>query len=451
MSYCENCGAELKEGALFCGKCGEKVEGVPGGTIAEETKTSAGFQKESDEAKGSKIKKIMGVRRNRIIFGVVIILVIIAVVLLSIRNYEKKKVNLNECLKVTFTGYDTVGTVKAEIDSNKFGLAVLKAQGKEKSSTTLKDYSLNDLKNDFSLASLEDSVKVTVSPTGSLKNGDTVTVSMTYNKDTAKDSGVVFVTKEEKYTVSGLKKITEIDPFKDLDVTFEGIAPNATLSMKYKGTDGLLTNYKFKADKDDKINIGDKITVTADVDADQALQQGFKVTQLTKQYTCDKADSYITKNAELKDSTIGDLKKETSDKIEARFASETSYMTISNLNYEGSYILTKKKMDGWSAPSYVYVVYSATVDPTENEKEYFTSTKVFIPVKFSNLIQKADGTQIFDTDYATMAGSTSLGNSFMAPSICGYTDPAAMYNDIITSNKDDFTYDVGSNLQQFGN
>ena len=69
-------------------------------------------------------------------------------------------------------------------------------------------------------------VNVELSKYSELSNGDKITVTYKYDNEKAKKVGIKFKGKKEKITVKGLKKVKTVDIFKDLELKFEGTAPD---------------------------------------------------------------------------------------------------------------------------------------------------------------------------------------------------------------------------------
>lgn len=423
MAFCGNCGAEVLDNSEFCGKCGQKMNNE-GSTVVE--KKQIAF-----------LGKIASLRGNKkVIRGIIVIVVIVIILVVSICVWKnsKKKVDLNNCISVEFSGYDTVGKATVDFDEEKFARAVLKAQGQNVSDSSSDYYFLMDV------------VETEVTPADTLKNGDEVTLKITYDNEVAKDYGIKFVGEEQTYTVEGLEEIKEVDPFENLSVTFSGVAPNVYISIENNSNDDYVSGLYFTADKTEGINVGDKITVSVNADKDIALQSGYKITQTSKEYTCDSADEYVSSCADIDDATLESLQKETIDHLDAYFAGDSDYISNSGWNYEGAYILTAKSISDWGNNNYVYIVYSTTVSSAEGD---FDPTVVYIPVEFSELIKAADGSETFNADSATIQGSTDLQYDWFSP-VPGYTDGATMFNDLMVASKADYTYDVSEGLQQFG-
>lgn len=62
----------------------------------------------------------------------------------------------------------------------------------------------------------------------------------------------------------------------------------------------------------------------------------------------------------------------------------------------------------------------------------------------------SDGSQNFNT-YGDIEGYTDLEYDDGWYNVDGYTDGAQMFNDLVVTQKVDYTYEVTDNLTQFGN
>ena len=369
-----------------------------------------------------------------------VVVIIAAIVAVCIYNNNKKKVNLNDCLDVTFTGYDSFGKAKAEIDYDKLSEAYTKAKGSSKSSSDWSDI----LSSGTSAYSFYSSIKVKVSPEENLKNGDTVTVTITYDEERAKKAGIKVVAKEQTFTVEGLEQLKELDPFEGLEVEFKGKAPNGRANLTYNGSDGVLSSYRFKADKSSGLSNGDKITVSLTIDDKKAAEAGYKITQTSKEYTVSGLTESVTKCDEISDDSLSKLQKQASDYIDTLGVDESQYSKSEN-KYEGIYVLSSKKSEN----NTVYLVYSVTITFVDSA---FDPVTVYMPVRFDDVYKDADGKVQCDDSYLNIPGvSVIKGNNGYMATVKGYTDGTKMFSDLITDNKANYNYDVSEGLKQFGN
>lgn len=137
------------------------------------------------------------------------------------------------------------------------------------------------------------------------------------------------------------------------------------------------------------------------------------------------------------------------DTVDAYIADYSENVVAKDTQYVGAYLLTAKDPDSWGTQNYLYLVYSATLSAKDKD---FKKTTVYYPVEFYSLIKTADGTLDFD-DYGIVGYNTLLDadGDYSWYSTKGYTDGEEMYNDIVTSNRDDYKYEISEALQEFGN
>ena len=101
------------------------------------------------------------------------------------------RIDLSDYLNALYRGSDGAGKARGDFDFSGFEKAVLA-----------------EMKSDeFDLGKLvrfESSMVITVSPDSGLKNGDKVTVSVSYDKDIAKAAGITVTGSSKTFTVKGL-------------------------------------------------------------------------------------------------------------------------------------------------------------------------------------------------------------------------------------------------------
>lgn len=154
---------------------------------------------------------------------------------------ETKEIDPFENVKVEYSGYDGYGTIDVE---------------KSEKSTAEGDGS-------------QDWFTYSCPNTGSLQNGDTVTVSVKLNgygdaDDFTRQNGYTLSQTEKEYTVSGLTATTKINPFENLEVQYDGISP----ALKVSVNEGLLTepvkgNVTFSVENTGTLKVGDTFKIQA--------------------------------------------------------------------------------------------------------------------------------------------------------------------------------------------
>ena len=380
----------------------------------------------------------------------VIAVVVVAIVALVVVKNQKKKVNINDYISVEYNGYETAGTAYVDFDETGFSEAVIKAQGKKlKNVKSLDDLDWSDLTDLMGSSNwdLIDSITFDVKPDSDLSNGDVVTVTASWNEDYEKKAGVKILSKEQEFTVEGLEEVKEVDPFEDIEVTFSGTPPYVYPNWTNNSDDDYLRYLWFNFEDYDSLDVGDTVTLTVDESEENALANGYKFTQTSKEYIVSGVDSYVTSAADISADNLDSMKNEATDVLDAYFANNNSYIGNSGFSYEGSYYLVAKNSDTWGDTNVLYLVFSTTVTSAENA---FEPTVVYFPVKYTNIMALSDGSQNFNT-YGDIEGYTDLEYDDGWDNVEGYTDGAQMFNDLVVTQKVDYTYEVTDNLTQFGN
>ena len=514
MKFCGNCGTQLNDDAIFCANCGAKIGVVSGSANTTEpaeaatpvTQEGNAVTQENEAASeagnpqgvnpqalnpgmnpqalnpgmnpqvsnpgmnpqmanqgyanpypGGNMpqqppKKPMSKKTLGIIIGAAAAVLVLIIAVVIAKNI-KKTINVNDYISVEFTGYDTVGKAEVKVDYDGLAEAVLEAQGKKLKQKDVDDYTWADLLDLLSWENyaLVDSVEPVLDQSEGLSNGDKVTVSITYDESAQKDAGVKLKVSDQQFTVEGLADVQEVDPFAELDVTYDGIAPNVRVYLQNNATDDVLyyVGYEIEDEKD-YYTEGDTFTVkVSDYDIEYALDQGYRFTQTEKEYTVDAVDKYVLNLSDLSDEELAQIQAEAQDTVDAYIADYSENVVAKDTQYVGAYLLTAKDPDSWGTQNYLYLVYSATLSAKDKD---FKKTTVYYPVEFYSLIKTADGTLDFD-DYGIVGYNTLLDadGDYSWYSTKGYTDGEEMYNDIVTSNRDDYKYEMSEALQEFGN
>ena len=250
----------------------------------------------------------------------VIAVVVVAIVALVVVKNQKKKVNINDYISVEYNGYETAGTAYVDFDETGFSEAVIKAQGKKlKNVKSLDDLDWSDLTD-----------------------------------------------------LMGSSNWDLID-----SITFD-VKPDSDLS----NGDVVTVTASWNEDYD-SLDVGDTVTLTVDESEENALANGYKFTQTSKEYTVSGVDSYVTSAADISADNLDSMKNEATDALDAYFANNNSYIGNSGFSYEGSYYLVAKNSDTWGDTNVLYLVFSTTVTSAENA---FEPTVVYFPVKYTNIM-----------------------------------------------------------------
>ena len=392
-------------------------------------------------------------KKGIIIAGGAVLLVILILVLILVNG--KKTINLEEYVTVGTDGYDGQGTAYADWKSE-LADVVLKAMGID--AKKMDEYIDNGdfLNSDSSLAKayaayekydeMMESLDLHIDRNENLSNGDKITVTITYDNELAAENDIKFTGEKYVYVVSGLEKLEAVNPFEGLTVEFTGASPQLKAELSYNGPQDFLQEYQFSIDKMENLEIGDTVTVTCNCSKEDAAYHGASLSETTKEYTVGEADAYVGTVRQLEEKGTDGMQKDAKDVIESYFARNTDQIGYKNLKYQGIYVLNQKQPNGWDSYNSIYMIYSATVTSKEDEKQ-FQTTKVYLPVQFINVILSKEGELTWDVPNE-IAGTTDLRYGWFGQ-VSGYETEKDMYQELIAQQKDGYTYEISTTLQEF--
>ncbi len=389
--------------------------------------------------------------KKALIIAIIAAAAVIALVLFI--NLKPTVVSLNKYLTITTTGYDSVGKASTIFNSEQFERDY---SGKIKAKKAFADYLRQDTDSIFSLNSasadlmaigfLEDQISGSLDKTSKLSNGDEIKYIWECNDAVIEKLFKVKLNYSDiTYTVENLKPVEKKDVFANISLNFSGIAPTGRidnvvnpegLSLKYSKTDGLSN--------------GDKITVTASIGDEGSFieKHGWLPKEMTKDYEVSGLSSYVRTISEVNGASLEAMKKEAGDQVASNIARNYASTTVTEgLAYAGSYLLTAKKPGSSSTYNHFYIVYSARVSNTNNA---FQPTTVYYPIRFDNLLVDGNGVVSYKSVSSVIGGSSLPSNSFAYWGTDGYTNGTIMYSEIITSNRNNYNYEVSPELAQFG-
>ncbi len=228
--FCENCGKNNANGAVFCEHCGAKL--TPSAPQATPYAQSAPVQAAPKVSIVDRVKQIH--KKNKFIFPGIGAAIVLAAVILIVVSILGKQVAVSDYLNVEVTGYEGYGQLDYDFDEGSFSLRALGMKEYDGYGDT-EDMSAEEVsalmekyKNKMTdLLKLEASIKITTElPEGrtssTLKNGDVIKVIVKMDEDTAKKLGITPKKMTYEFTVSGLEEIAVYSPLDNFDVVFEG-------------------------------------------------------------------------------------------------------------------------------------------------------------------------------------------------------------------------------------
>ncbi|MCM1166723.1 MAG: hypothetical protein NC299_10625 [Lachnospiraceae bacterium] len=174
-----------------------------------------------------------------------------------------------------------------------------------------------------------------------------------------------------------------LDPFEDVEITFEGIAPQVRASIK-----GGNANVSYELDKKSELSNGSKVTVTAKLRVGK--EEDYSLTSDSKEFTVENRPYYIMKLSDLTDADMEKLKTKMEEAVRIdldshRGGGENS--TINKFDFLGNINITSSDRN-----ESLYFVYDANIT-FANAGE--TVNYIFAG-QYDNIYKEADGTIVYD-------------------------------------------------------
>ena len=414
--------------AMFCGKCGMKIED-------ENSKVCPNCGSPLANVPSSKAKNFKKI--IPITVGIVCVL-IIAIVAIAVVLTQPVTIDLDRLVEIHFTGYNTVGTATASIDYENYDQqlsAALKVEPEELYSSS--EYS-----------ACTSAFQLSLDKASNLSNGDEVTVSITYDNESIKDYKVQFSGESISFTVEGLDELEEVDPYEGLEVTFGGISPDGYVDYVYAGTSPYVSENSFIVDKDSNLKNGDTITISIEAYNEQiAAQSGYRLTETSKTFTVEGLDEYVQSYSGIPEEFLEYAKKEAQDTINAYVAREYSdECPLTSIEYAGYIFNVAKAEKDADQFNELYIIYRGTVSHNENE---FHDTMVYYPVLYSNLL--LSNSQVQSSNDNEISGSSFLMNNgfFDRYTTLGYTNPLIAYSELLVSKEDNYECEAGDGFEKY--
>lgn len=125
---------------------------------------------------------------------------------------------------------------------------------------------------------------------------------------------------------------------------------------------------------------------------------------------------------------------------------DSYYMkSVKDLKQAGTYLVKAKAEDAsYLEKTILVVVLSGTVSP---DGEQFKKSKVFYPVVFKGVVKLSDGTCAY-TKNDGLRGNEEFKDSYYGSN--GYISGENMYSELISANRNNYTYEVSEGLKEFG-
>lgn len=481
---CVHCGRDIPNGTKFCPFCGQPVAAdQPAGQPAFNIQPGAsvrppqqppvmGAQQpmggQSAAATATVTPKAPIDPKKLAVPVAVAAVVVVGGVLIAT---HKPTVNLNKYITLSAEGYNSIGTLDVEFDTDKlekdYGKKIAKNFQKAMKNHEEDTYGLSNLAGSLYEGG-ETSLFVTYCADGSadktrnLSNGDVVTYTWDgVNEQTKKEAEELFGVKikcsDVTYKVSGLTAVNTFDAFDGVEVEFDGISPDGSATVNTLPTAEAAKSLYYTLDEQYDLANGDTVTVTVhsnrDDFSDCIEKYGAIPAATEKTYTVEGLKEYITSTDGLTDSVLVSLQNQAEDVLNAYIAKswDSECVTLKGMSYLGYYILTPKNKDNYGVYQDViilpYQVTSHNHFEDDKGQVYDADVSYYWYIAFRNVSKDADGNiagglDDYYTANASFDVKTGLDDGWWEKywSYDGYQTLDELYSNAVTRNVEDYNH-----------
>ena len=481
---CVHCGRDIPNGTKFCPFCGQPVAAdQPAGQPAFNIQPGASVRPPqqppvmgAQQPMGGQPaaatatvtpKAPIDPKKLAVPVAVAAVVVVGGVLIAT----HKPTVNLNKYITLSAEGYNSIGTLDVEFDTDKlekdYGKKIAKNFQKAMKNHEEDTYGLSNLAGSLYEGG-ETSLFVTYCADGSadktrnLSNGDVVTYTWDgVNEQTKKEAEELFGVKikcsDVTYKVSGLTAVNTFDAFDGVEVEFDGISPDGSATVNTLPTAEAAKGLYYTLDEQYNLANGDTVTVTVhsnrDDFSDCIEKYGAIPAATEKTYTVEGLNEYVTDSDGLTDSVLVSLQNQAEDVLNAYIAKswDSECVTLKGMSYLGYYILTPKNKDNYGVSQDViilpYQVTSHNHFEDDKGQVYDADVSYYWYIAFRNVSKDADGNiagglDDYYTANASFDVKTGLDDGWWEKywSYDGYQTLDELYSNAVTRNVEDYNH-----------
>lgn len=475
---CVHCGRDIPNGTKFCPFCGQPIAAdQPAGQPAFNIQPGASVQPPQQPpvmggqpaAATATVTPKAPIDPKKLAVPVAVAAVVVVGGVLIATH--KPTVNLNKYITLSAEGYNSIGTLDVEFDTDKlekdYGKKIAKNFQKAMKNHEEDTYGLSNLAGSLYEGG-ETSLFVTYCADGSadktrnLSNGDVVTYTWDgVNEQTKKEAEELFGVKikcsDVTYKVSGLTAVNTFDAFDGVEVEFDGISPDGSATVNTLPTAEAAKGLYYTLDEQYNLANGDTVTVTVhsnrDDFSDCIEKYGAIPAATEKTYTVEGLNEYVTDSDGLTDSVLVSLQNQAEDVLNAYIAKswDSECVTLKGMSYLGYYILTPKNKDNYGVYQDViilpYQVTSHNHFEDDKGQVYDADVSYYWYIAFRNVSKDADGNiagglDDYYTANASFDVKTGLDDGWWEKywSYDGYQTLDELYSNAVTRNVEDYNH-----------
>lgn len=237
------------------------------------------------------------------------------------------------------------------------------------------------------IMAIGDAITYDIDKTSGLSNGDTVTVTFDVDKEALEALKLTAEPATLTFQVKGLTEVTEITPFQDFQISFDGISPDAYVKeyTKQEEIDGTTVYYSIE-ETNSSLRDGQEITIRAKLTDNEA----YHLTEETKSFTVSGVDKYISDISELQSGTLSVMREKADALLSEQIQNWQGYFSYSGFEFVGYEFWNRQEDSIMGNPNAVYLYYKI------NANDNGTPFDTYYYVGFNSVLQHLDGTQEVD-------------------------------------------------------
>ncbi len=460
---CIKCGQEIPDGSKFCRYCGAKQEEMPkdGANSGTWSADESSFVS-NNESFGEPLSETPKGKNSVLTAIVAIIIVCLLVIgggagyLFYVDKTSTAQIDIDPYVTVNFEGNDGNGTATCAFDKEKFAedngkeiLKVIKAHDKATYATLKKLHNGDEVEMADAAANYicAKYIDVDLDKDSDLSNGGKVALDWKIDGNLKDNLKCTLNYTAKQFEVKGLSELIEVNPFDDIEVTFNGESGNGYAEYDFvPGSDNadVESDMYFKFDKSSDLTNGETITLTLDTSYytldDYAERYGKKITETSKDYTVSGLTEYVAKISEISDEAMEDMKETAESEFKDSFEAGSTDSELKSMTYLGCILEQYKDSYNYNKVLLVYKIKAKLVAKSGSKKVSKNQT-YYWTVGFSDVKNDGEGETCVD-----LSGTTKTYNSFTTEKvsggyrawwyITGYKSLKELYNDVVKSEKD---------------
>ena len=349
---------------MYCQYCGKKV-GLSGKCTCQESK-------ENSTPKSNKRISV------KMIAVVSIIIVVIAAVCLITTS---AKIDPFNYITVEYEGIN--GSGKAQISFSEKEM-IEEIIGEEPNVLNQEYLEWDELRTTYS-----NNINYTISQEDSLSNGDVITITFTCTGN-AKSK---FKSGEKEFTVNNLSELTPVDVFSEVDVIFEGISGEATLTVNNKSDNEFIKGCSFEYENNGTYKNGDVVTINVVYSEKHAKDTDCCPKESKKDFTVSGLASYLDSADKIPVSLVRELADSLLAEVKSDGDTGEMGLVDTNYTYLGAYFLTKKESNSVGYNNELRIIVSH-----DNYLNGAFRWTVFECLSYKNIIEDTNGNFSFSYD-----------------------------------------------------